>query len=333
VTIFRILIMITKRWGGGEIFTMSADKEAPEAEGRNAYSYFAACGIAEVDNILLNECNHCNSVRYCGVQCQKEHRPWHKEECKKRAAELRDELLFKQPESSHHGDCPICCIPLSLDPRKATFFPCCSKVICNGCEYANLRREIEGSLQPKCLFCRLPRTALSQEIELNLMRRVEAKDPVATSKMGEIHYNEGDYDGALQCWEKAAELGNALAHFSLSMLYREGKGVKKDEKKMFFHLEEAAFDGFPAARYNLGVVEEEHGRMDRAVKHYIIGANHGHNESLATLKKGYRRGLVSKKDFAAALRAHQAAVDATKSPQREAAKVDLQKLKVARTAY
>jgi len=30
-------------------------------------------------------------------------------------------------------------------------------------------------------------------------------------------------------------------------------------------------------------------------------------------------GRVSKDDFAAALRAHQAAVDATKSPQREAA--------------
>ena len=30
-------------------------------------------------------------------------------------------------------------------------------------------------------------------------------------------------------------------------------------------------------------------------------------------------GLVNKDDFAAALRAHQAAVDATKSPQREAA--------------
>jgi hypothetical protein len=29
-------------------------------------------------------------------------------------------------------------------------------------------------------------------------------------------------------------------------------------------------------------------------------------------------GLVSKEDFAAALRAHQAAIDATKSPQRKA---------------
>ena len=34
----------------------------------------------------------------------------------------------------------------------------------------------------------------------------------------------------------------------------------------------------------------------------------------------YMNGNVSKEDFAAALRAHQAAVDATKSPQREAAK-------------
>ena len=314
--------------GGGEIFTMSADKEASEAEGRNAYC--AACGIAEIDNILLNECecNHCKSVRYCGDKCQKEHRPWHKEGCKKRAAELRDELLFKQPESSHHGDCPICCIPLSLDPRKATFFPCCSKVICNGCEYANLRREIEGSLQPKCLFCRLPRTSRSQEIELNLKRRVEAVDPVATSKMGEIHCNEGDYDGAFQCWEKAAEMGNALAHYSLCEMYREGKGVKKDERKMVYHLEQAAIGGFPDARYNLGAVEEEHGRRDRAVKHWIIAANQGHDHSLRTLKDCYRygEGLVSKEDFAAALRAHQAAVDATKSPQREAAYVVLQKL-------
>eukprot|EP00985_Skeletonema_marinoi_P007137 scaffold3121_cov211-Skeletonema_marinoi.AAC.6 len=34
---------------------------------------------------------------------------------------------------------------------------------------------------------------------------------------------------------------------------------------------------------------------------------------------GYLRGVVSKEDFAAALRAHQAAVDATKSPGRDTA--------------
>ena len=43
--------------------------------------------------------------------------------------------------------------------------------------------------------------------------------------------------------------------------------------------------------------------------------------SLEALKISYKDGLVSKEDFAAALRAHHAAVNAMKSPQREIAKV------------
>ena len=43
------------------------------------------------------------------------------------------------------------------------------------------------------------------------------------------------------------------------------------------------------------------------------------NPSIKALKKCYQEGVVSKEDFAAALRAHHAAVDAAKSPQREAA--------------
>ena len=59
--------------------------------------------------------------------------------------------------------------------------------------------------------------------------------------------------------------------------------------------------------------------MDKAVKHFIIAVNLGLDESIKTLKEFYAKGVVSKEDFAAALRAHQAAVDATKSPQRDAA--------------
>eukprot|EP00984_Skeletonema_dohrnii_P022749 scaffold11856_cov96-Skeletonema_dohrnii-CCMP3373.AAC.1 len=55
------------------------------------------------------------------------------------------------------------------------------------------------------------------------------------------------------------------------------------------------------------------------MKHWIIAAALGHDGSLDALKDRYKDGLVSKEDFAAALRAHQAAVDATKSPQREEA--------------
>jgi hypothetical protein len=102
----------------------------------------AFCGIGEVDEIKLKKCTACKLVRYCSVKCQKEHRPQHKKECKKRAAEIRDELLFKQPESSYYGDCPICLLPLSIVPRKSALMDCCSKLICNGCDYANDLRMI-----------------------------------------------------------------------------------------------------------------------------------------------------------------------------------------------
>ena len=55
------------------------------------------------------------------------------------------------------------------------------------------------------------------------------------------------------------------------------------------------------------------------MKHWIIAANLGHDKSIKQLKDCYAHGLVSKEDFAAALRAHQTAVNATKSLQREEA--------------
>ena len=113
-------------------------------------------------------------------------------------------------------------------------------------------------------------------------------------------------------------MGDAYAHYHLSLLYhREGLGVEKDEKKEWYHLEEATIAGHPGARYNLACYEERNGRFERAVKHWIIAANLGHDQSIQWLKDCYRDGLVSKDDFAAALRGHYAAVDATKSPQRE----------------
>ena len=55
------------------------------------------------------------------------------------------------------------------------------------------------------------------------------------------------------------------------------------------------------------------------MKHWIIAASLGYDDSIQMLKGCYKNGLVSKEDFAAALRAHHAAVEATKSPQREVA--------------
>ena len=277
----------------------------------------ASCGVAGSDGIKLRNCTACYLVRYCSVKCQKEHRPKHKKECKKRAAELKDEILFKQPDSSHYGDCPICCLPLPLAPRRSTLMTCCSKQICDGCNFANVKRELEGRLQHKCPFCRkdLPKT--TEEGIKQVMNRSEANDPVALYEMGATRYVEGDFESVSEYWKRAASLGNVSAHHQLSFLYHIGKGVEKDEKKALHHLEQAAIGGQPDARHNLGLTELENGQYKRAVKHWIIAAKLGHDESLEHLKEINKSGHLSNEDLAAALRGHKAAIEETKSPERE----------------
>ncbi len=51
----------------------------------------------------------------------------------------------------------------------------------------------------------------------------------------------------------------------------------------------------------------------------IIAAKLGLDDSIKTLMENFKGGFVQKDELAAALRAHKGAVDATKSPQREAA--------------
>ena len=281
--------------------------------------FCAACGTAEGDDIKLKRCNGCYLVRYCSVKCQKDHRPKHKKECKKRAAELRDEILFKQPESTHQGDCPICCLPLPNITGKIRLCSCCCKYICAGCNYTNQKREYERNLQQKCPFCREPAPKTEEESDKQLMKRVEANDPVAVRQLGKIRYKEGDYETAFEYLNRAAALGDAEAHYQLSLMYLKGLFVEKDEKKELHHLTEAAIGGHPGARFNLACLEGRNGRVDRAVKHFIIAAKLGHDSSLENLKNGYKDGVVSKEDFDAALRGYQATVEATKSPQREEA--------------
>ena len=116
---------------------------------------------------------------------------------------------------------------------------------------------------------------------------------------------------------KAAELGDAAAHFELACLYYNGRGVEKDMKKYTYHLEQAAIAGHPTAGHNRGCEELGNGRYERAKKHWIIAANLGHHDSLKNLRTLYAKGHASKEDYADALRAYQAALEATKSPDRE----------------
>ena len=280
----------------------------------------ASCGIAEIDDVKLVPCDGCDLVRYCSDDCRNNHQPEHQEVCKKRAAELRDELLFKQPESSCLGDCPICCIPLPFDMDRFISYECCSKIICKGCVTTIFLRGDGFINDMSCPFCRTVARTHEESDKLR-MKRVQANDPAALCQEGIRQYIKENYSRAFEYITKAAELGDTRAHFRLACLYHEGKGVQKDEGKMIYHLEEAAIAGHPDARYLLGDHEYKNDNLDRAVKHFIIAASQGEDESIKMLMKAFKQGHVSKDDLAVALRAHKAAVDATKSPERELEKI------------
>jgi TPR repeat protein len=151
------------------------------------------------------------------------------------------------------------------------------------------------------------------------MKRVEKNDPVAMRQMGAKRYNERDYSSAFEYLTKAAELGDVRAHYNLSGMYYHGKGVEKDERKVLYHWEEAAIGGHPDARYDLACIEMNNGRPERGVKHLIIAANLGYEKSMKALWTCFSMGHVSKDELTVTLRTHQTAINATKSPQREAA--------------
>ena len=237
-------------------------------------------------------------------------------------AELKDEnyneLLFKQPDSSHLGDCPICFLPMSVLEGSYVFTTCCCKLLCNRCAIANKKREKEEKLEHRCPFCREPLAGAG--VLERVKNRAKRNDPVAMCELGKHFRADGDYMSAFDCFSRAAAMGDMESHNELGVLYHFGYGVERNESNAVFNLEKAAIGGNPNARWNLANIEWENGQYERAVKHWIIaakqGGKQGENGSLERLKTAYKRGLVSKDDFAAALRGHQAAVDATKSPHR-----------------
>ena len=279
----------------------------------------ASCGKAAVDNITLKICTACKLVRYCSVECQKNHRSQHKKAWKQRMIEIRENKLLEQPDGTHLDECPLCFLPLPIDETKSVVSQCCSKLICQGCQYASMMSDLKGKLQPKCAFCRTPQMQSQEEFDKDEIKRAEANDHIALRQQGGRCHLKGDYEGAVKYWAKAAELGDMDAHVLLARLYNEGKGVERDPKKRLFHLEEAAIGGHPRARYMLGCIDGTNGNKERAAKHFIIAANQGHDEGLKFVKKSFLDGAASKEEYESALRGHQAAVDATKSAQREEA--------------
>ena len=207
----------------------------------------AACGKGGDG---LKRCNGCKLVKYCNATCQKEHRPKHKNECKKRAAELKEEALFKQAvpiedealfkEPPPRTECPICLLPLPIEGAEQVYQACCGKILCRGCCYAV---EKSGS-HLICPFCR----ALVLVSDREKIERFKADDAEAMSVLG-YRYSVGanelprDCNKAMELWLRAIELGCVSSYSYIADAYADGKGVERDTNKAKYYWERAAIGG------------------------------------------------------------------------------------------
>jgi tetratricopeptide (TPR) repeat protein len=286
----------------------------------------ADCGKEEGGGASLKACKSCMLVKYCNAKCQRNHWPKHKKECKLRAAELRDEALFKDPPPKE--DCPICFLPMpdtlicckSLPPatlmsvpiydyaeaneefaNRSTevYYTCCGKDICAGC----VDSFVQSGTDDKCPFCNSDRSGKTEGEKVEeLMKRVEANDAGAMYILGS-YYTHGqlglshDQEKAIELYVRAAELGNRKAHYELGVQFDDGGDLKKAK----IHYEAAAIAGHEAARCNLGTMEAQSGNMERAVKHWKIAASAGHCHAMHALLIAFEDGLMPQDEIESAL--------------------------------
>ncbi|EJK56720.1 hypothetical protein THAOC_23342, partial [Thalassiosira oceanica] len=153
--------------------------------------------------------------------------------------------------------------------------------------------------------------------------RVAKKDPVAINMLGEKYYQgrlglQKDLKKAFDLYTEAVELGSIDALFNLAESYYFGKGTKEDKAKSIQFYEKAAMQGYVLARHDLGWLEWK-GNHDRAVKHFLIAANMGYEDSVEAIKRMFMRGQATKEQYADALKGYRDAVEEMKSRDRDEA--------------
>ena len=234
-----------------------------------------------------------------------------------------DNKLFQDPPPNE--DCSLCMQPLPFATGicgvEKVYMTCCGKILCIGCSMAERCEMEKGNIKAWCAFCRVPHSKSNKESVKRIKKRMQVDDDLAFLDLG-MQYRDGtmglpqDMNKALELWAQSAELGSINAHDELARAYQNGKGVAKDMNKAKHHWKLAAIGGHERARHNLGTFEAKFGSMNIAIKHYMIAAKSGHDDSLKEVGKGYKAGYVTKDEYAKTLRAHKDCWDEMKSEQR-----------------
>ena len=189
----------------------------------------ANCGKGEEESDNLKKCSACLSIKYCSRECQAAHRPQHKKECKKRAAEIYDEKLFAEPPPRE--ECPICMLPLPIESSKTAFNSCCGKLICIGCLNGMVEGKVGGKVVPICAFCRTPLPTSDEEQNKRVKKLTDRNHPYSFNFLAGA-YDQGlrglsqDRQKANKLYLKAGEFGCAEGYYNLGIAHDRGRAWK-----------------------------------------------------------------------------------------------------------
>ena len=98
-------------------------------------------------------------------------------------------------------------------------------------------------------------------------------------QLGRAYKKAANFEAAVTRYRKAAEVGNALAQYSLALMHRNGLGVRPDFDEALRWYRKAADQGFAPAQASLGAMYEvgQGGprNPDEAIKWYHLAAKQG----------------------------------------------------------
>ena len=229
-------------------------------------------------------------------------------------------------------DCPVCMVPLPLDPDEKSYWTCCGNTICRACEFEqgrartviNARRakKDQPPLGSTCAFCRASQLIGDEEVDA-YKEKARTGDAVSAYKLATLytHGNRGvqiDEPKALELYQFAANLGNRDAMMRLAIIYQSGYlGEDENKNKAKEYANMAIKRGKFTAHTVLAVSALGDGQLEVATKHWCLAAEAGDVVSMKQLWDQFYRGEVSKDLLERTIRRHKETLDEMDSEERE----------------
>ena len=277
------------------------------------------CSACGKKSNALKKCNGCKCVWYCDKKCQNKHRKEHKKECRpiKKELDIRGGKLDvgteldigPRGEVPPREECPICMRVLPIQEILQTYYACCGKTICGGCDFQHKIKSREQAVASTCAFCRTAAPESDEEILARLSKRAELKDPEALYNIA-MNYGDGglglpvDQAKCIELLRESADLGFPDAQYNLGKYHHFSEmGLEQNEEEVLGYCEKAAERGDVQARHNVGGIEFRSDNHLAALRHFRLSASAGFKPSVNSLIARFEVGMLRRGDLAETLQA------------------------------